>query len=89
MTMKMAMLAGLSMLLLGARVHAADTVVHGQDKTVYKTRTSIDFSDVTLEGELTKPEGQYGLARTKTKFNSLIKLRTNFTPELQKSVEQL
>jgi hypothetical protein len=66
----------------------AETVQEA-DKTVFKKRTTIDFSDVTLEGELTKPEGQYGLSRSKTKFRSLIKLRTSFNPELQKSVDQL
>jgi hypothetical protein len=72
-----------------ARAADAPTVIHGQDTTVYKKKTTIDFSDVTLEGDLTKPEGQYGLVRGKTRFNSLIKRRTNFTPELQKSVDQL
>jgi hypothetical protein len=85
--MKISVLAVLALLALGVRAEAQ--TVRGQDKTVYKQRTSIDFSDVTLDGELTKPEGQYGLSRTKTKFNSLIKLRAHFNPELQKSVEQL
>lgn len=77
-------------LVLGASSPAvAQNVVKGEDSTVFKKKTTIDFSDVTLEGELTKPEGAYGLARGKTKFNSLIKLRTHFQPELQKSVEQL
>ena len=67
----------------------AQNVVRGEDQTVFKKKTTIDFSDVTLDGEMTKPEGQYGLARSKTKFKSLIQLRTNFTPELQKSVDQL
>lgn len=67
----------------------AQTTVQEADKTVFKKRTTIDFSDVTLEGELTKPEGQYGLSRSKTKFRSLIRLRTSFNPELQKSVDQL
>jgi hypothetical protein len=87
--MKLWILAGLAVLALGGTAQAQNKVVRGEDKTVFKQKTTIDFSDVTLEGELTKPEGQYGLARTKTKFNSLIKLRTNFTPELSKSVEQL
>lgn len=60
-----------------------------EDKVVYKKRTVIDFNDVTLEGELTKPEGSYLLNRKKTKFTSLIKLRDNFLPELQKSVDNL
>jgi len=89
--MKAKMLAVVALMTLGVMESraAAQDVVRGQDKVVYKQRTSIDFSDVTLDGELTKPEGQYGLSRTKTKFGSLIKLRSNFTPELQKSVEHL
>lgn len=58
-------------------------------KVEYKKKTIIDFNDVTLEGELTKPEGSYLLNRKKTKFSSLIKLRDNFMPELQKSVDNL
>ncbi|MHB1843822.1 MAG: hypothetical protein ACYCWW_03175 [Deltaproteobacteria bacterium] len=66
-----------------------DKIVHEADKTVYKKKTVIDFNDVTLEGDLTKPEGSYILNRKKTKFGSLIKLRDNFNPELQKSVDNL
>ncbi|HUB08963.1 MAG TPA: hypothetical protein VMB50_18285 [Myxococcales bacterium] len=66
-----------------------DKVVHEADKTVYKKKTVIDFNDVTLEGDLTKPEGSYILNRRATKFGSLIKLRDNFNPELQKSVDNL
>lgn len=67
----------------------AQTVVRGEDSTVFKKKTMLDFTDVSLEGQLTKPEGQYGLSRSKTKFNSLIKLRRHFQAEMQKSVEQL
>ena len=64
-------------------------VVRESDRTVFKKKTVIDFNDVTVEGELTKPEGSYVLNRNKTRFNSLIKLRDNFLPELQKSVDNL
>ena len=74
---------------LAATPAIAENVVRGVDTTVFKKKTMLDFSDVTLEGELTKPEGQYGLSRGKTKFNSLIKLRRHFQGEMQKSVEQL
>jgi len=80
------------LLLAGAPAAAAprsETIVQEADKTVFKKKTVIDFSDVTLEGELTKPEGSYMLNRGKTKFNSLIKLRSDFNPELQRSVDQL
>ena len=59
------------------------------DKTVFKKKTIIDFSDVTIQGELTKPEGSYLLNRKKTKFNSLLKIRGNFLPELFNSIDNL
>lgn len=75
--------------LLGTSNSLAAEVIQEADKTVYKKKTVIDFNDVTLEGELTKPEGSYLLNRKKTRFGSLIKLRNDFLPELQKSVDNL
>jgi hypothetical protein len=68
---------------------AQDNVVHEADKTVFKKKTVIDFNDVTLEGDLTKPEGSYILNRKKTRFGSLIKLRDNFNDELRRSSDNL
>jgi hypothetical protein len=64
-------------------------VVQEPDKVVVRKRTVIDFNDVTVEGELTKPEGSYLLNRNRTRFPSLIRLRDNFDPELQKSADNL
>lgn len=64
-------------------------IIQEADKTIYRKKTVIDFTDVTVEGELTKPEGSYLLNRKKTDFQSLIKVRDNFNPELQKSVDNL
>ena len=64
-------------------------VVREPDKVVVRKRTVIDFNDVTVEGELTKPEGSYVLDRSRTHFNSLIRLRDDFNPELQKSADNL
>lgn len=68
---------------------AQDTVIQEADKVVYKKKTVVDFNDVTLEGELTKPEGAYSMSRKRTSFSSLINMRDNFLPELQKSVDNL
>ena len=67
----------------------APKVVQEADKVVVRKRTVIDFNDVTVEGELTKPEGSYLMNRNKTRFQSLIKLRKDFNPELQKSADNL
>ncbi len=76
-------------LALSAPAFAEDTVVEEADKVVYNKKTVIDFSDVNIEGELTKPEGSYIKNRKKTRFRNLIELRGNFRPELKRSVSAL
>lgn len=68
---------------------AEDKVIREADKTVFRKKTVIDFTDVAVEGELTKPEGSYSVSKKKTTFKTLIKIRDNFNPELQKSVDNL
>jgi hypothetical protein len=68
---------------------ADEKVVREADKTVFRKKTVIDFSDVAVEGELTKPEGSYSVSKKRTTFKTLIKVRDNFNPELQKSVDNL
>ncbi|HOX44625.1 MAG TPA: hypothetical protein PK668_13580 [Myxococcota bacterium] len=68
----------------GAGAPAADTV-----QTIYKKTTIIDFSDVTITGELTKPEGSYLMNKKKANFNLLIRVRDDFLPEMIKSVDNL
>jgi hypothetical protein len=65
------------------------TYVQEGDKTVYSKKTVIDFSDVNIEGELTKPEGSYVKNRKKTRFRNLIEMRGDFRPELERSVSKL
>lgn len=56
---------------------------------IYKKETLIEFSDVYIEGELMKPDGVYITNRKKTKFNALIELRSNFRPELLRTLNNL
>ena len=39
----------------------------------YKKTTSINFEDDTIEGDLTKPDGEYVEARKKVKHSNLIR----------------
>ena len=64
-------------------------VVQEPDKVVVRKRTVVDFDDVTVQGELVKPEGSYVLNRTKTRFEPLIQLRNDFDAELRKSADNL
>ena len=74
---------------LAGPASSEEKVIQEADKTVVRKKTTVDFTDVTVDGELTKPEGSYVLDRNRTRFGSLIKLRDNFVPELQKSVDNL
>lgn len=85
-----AFLAGVvSLSLMSTVAVAEDKVIREADKTVFRKKTTIDFTDVAIDGELTKPEGSYSVSKKKTTFKTLIKVRDNFNPELQKSVENL
>ena len=75
--------------LLAGGAFAQDTVIDEGDRVEYQKSTVIDFSDVSIEGELTKPEGSYIKNRKRTRFRNLIELRGNFRPELQRSVSNL
>ena len=63
--------------------------IRQSDQTVYKKKTVIDFNDLTITGELTKPQGSYLLNRKKSRFRSLLKYRGNFLPELFNSTDNL
>jgi hypothetical protein len=64
-------------------------VVQEPDKVIVRKRTVVDFGDVTVEGELLKPEGSYLLHRNKTRFKPLIELRNDFDAELRRSADNL
>jgi len=66
-------------LLFSAPVMADDTE---EPKVIYRKKTEIDFENLDIEGELVKPQGALLLERKKANFNPLIKLRQNFTTEI-------
>lgn len=87
--MKRFIVATAAVVALAAPSFAQDKVIREADRVVTRKKTVIDFTDVAVEGELTKPEGSYSVSKKKTTFRTLIKVRDNFNPELQKSVDNL
>ena len=91
--MKLSTIAATAAFIVATSAAAAfaqeDKVIRQADRTEYKKKTVIDFSDVTIQGELTKPEGSYLLNRKKTNFRSLLKARADFLPELITSTDNL
>jgi hypothetical protein len=61
----------------------------GGNTVQYKQKTTYDFDDDTVEGDLVRPDGELIDSKKAAKHSSLIKIRENFIPEMLKSVEGL
>lgn len=55
----------------------------------YSKTTNIDFEDDTIEGDLTKPDGEYVEARKTVKHSNLIRIREEFEDKVMQSVGEL
>ena len=78
----------LTLLLMFSATVAADepTTPDEERRVIYKQRTEIDFEGIEIEGTLVRPQGALILDRTAGSFNPLIRLRMDFEPELNNSV---
>lgn len=61
----------------------------GDGNVTYKKTTEINFEDDTIEGDLTKPDGEYVEARIKVKHSNLIRIREEFKDKVMQSVGEL
>tara|TARA_R110001592_G_C13156124_1_gene748538 strand:+ start:1259 stop:1489 length:231 start_codon:yes stop_codon:yes gene_type:complete len=65
-------------------------IAQEEDRSViYRKKTEIDFEGVDISGQLVKPQGALLLDRKRASFNPLIKLRTDFNPEMSASVTDI
>ncbi len=55
----------------------------------YKKTTEYSFEDDTIEGDLTKPDGEYVEARKTVKHSNLIRIREEFKDKVMQSVGEL
>jgi len=83
---KLSVLIAATVVLAVGSVHSA----YAQKKDEKAPKTKVyDFSGDTIEGDLVRPEGSTVDARDFAKHSSLIRIRTNFIPEIIKSAEDL
>ena len=84
--MRMAMLAAV---LLAGGVASAQTVVKEADRTVYRDVTNLRVGPGEVDGTAERGAGSFLTARREVRFDSLLKVRTSFQPELEASVSDL
>lgn len=58
-------------------------------RIVYKQKTEIDFEGLEVEGVLVKPQTALVLERKQASFNPLIKLRTDWNVEIDRSTDEI
>ncbi len=77
----------LMLAILAAAVPAAAQQKGGDVK--YARTTEYNFEDDTIEGDLTKPDGEYVEARKKVRHSNLIRIREEFKDKVMQSVGEL
>lgn len=81
-------LLAFSMLAAGP-AFAQDDARGGGDNARYQKTTQIDFEDDTIEGDLSKPDGEYVEARKRVGHEKLIRIREDFKDKVMESVSEL
>ncbi len=75
--------------LVAGSVFAQDKKGGAGGNVTYKKQTEYSFEDDTIEGDLTKPDGEYVEARKTVKHSNLIKIRDEFKDKVMQSVGEL
>lgn len=60
-----------------------------EDTLRFKRVTLVDFGELAVNAEITKPEGSLLLSRRNSSFPSLIRTRQNFRAEMVLSIDSL
>ncbi|MBI5529206.1 MAG: hypothetical protein HY897_23015 [Deltaproteobacteria bacterium] len=68
---------------------AAVAVAQPEKREITQRQTHVTFDEVTIDGVVKGPTGTIIVARPTPKFPKLIELRSNFDPEILKSIDRL
>ncbi len=60
-----------------------------EPKVEYEKKTVINFEDDTIQGDLTRPDGEYVEARKKVSHSNLIKIREDWRDKVQQAAGDL
>jgi hypothetical protein len=81
---------GLCLVLAALTAHAQDSGKTNAPNVRYNRTTTINFDDDdTIEGDLTRPDGEYVEATKRVKHSNLIRIREEFKDKLMESVSEL
>jgi len=87
--MKESLLALLLVAALPCLARASEPASDQKPSVKFKTVTLMTFGELSVSGEVMKPEATLVRARLKTHFQPLIRYRGDFRPELLRSLDNL
>ena len=79
----------LALLVVLPGLASADGKKAADENVRYSKTTTINFEDDTIEGDLTRPDGEYVEARKRVKHSNLIRIREEFKDKVMESVGEL
>ncbi len=70
-------------------VTAAEPKKEGEARVEYEKKTVINFEDDTIQGDLTRPDGEYVEARKKVDHSNLIQVREDWREKVLQAPDDL
>jgi hypothetical protein len=87
----MAMRTTLLIVALGLPLAAAaqEPKAESRDRIEYEKKTVINFDDDTIQGDLTRPDGEYVEARKRVSHSNLIKIREEWRDKVKQAASEM
>jgi hypothetical protein len=60
-----------------------------EPRVEYEKKTVINFDDDTIQGDLTRPDGEYVEARKRVSHSSLIKIREDWREKVKQAAAEM
>lgn len=74
---------------VASAAYAQEAPAEGEEGVVYKKKTTFNFEDDTIDGDLNRPDGAYVESRKRVRHSNLIRIRENFDHEIMNSVSRI
>jgi len=79
----------LAALLLPLAAGAQEKKGETRERIEYEKKTVINFDDDTIQGDLTRPDGEYVEARKKVNHSNLIKIREEWKDKVRQAAAEM
>ncbi len=76
-------------LLLPLAAGAQEKKGESRERIEYGKKTVINFDDDTIQGDLTRPDGEYVEARKKVNHSNLIKIREEWKDKVKQAAAEM